>query len=109
MDPFVEEAVGVRVPSMNPEATFACYSYETLQLTMNAGGSALFAINYDACGVGSWVLLNHASLADMFTSNPVTLNMTTDEGTQTVNVSAYRTGLNITQFRAALKRGTVLS
>lgn len=100
IDPFAEEAVGVRVPSMTPESTFASYDYDTINFTANSSGRALMIMNYDANSIPHWLLLNHASLGDFFSAvpQPLTVNLGSGNNT-TVQLQAYVTGLNITQLR----------
>lgn len=47
-DPFSEAAVGVKVPQMNPEATFSSYDYEVIQFKATASGNAVLLANFDA-------------------------------------------------------------
>lgn len=70
IDPFCEESVGVRVPSITPEATFASYDYDTINFSATASGNAMFVLNYDANKVPSYLLINHAELTNMFTASP---------------------------------------
>lgn len=96
IDPFSEEAVGTRVPSMTPEGTFASYDYDTINFSATSSGRALLVMNYDANAVPHWMLLNHANLGDFFSAAPTTLSVTNTDGTETLPIQAYITGLNIT-------------
>lgn len=75
IDPFSEESMGVRVPSITPEATFSSYDYDTVNFTATASGNAMFVMNYDANSVPSYLLLNHANLTNMFAASPVSLSI----------------------------------
>lgn len=76
IDPFSEESIGVRVPSITPEATFSSYDYDTINFTATSSGNAMFVMNYDANCVPTYLLLNHANLTNMFAASPVSLQVT---------------------------------